>query len=302
LRSRGELREQGSDRGVLVKLFGGDVERLSRAEIEEAVQYHHPEKRLATLPTRPEIRNDMLAPFFGMYARTYEEIKATIAGRARRCARELLQDARFGALVDRLPFEPGTTVVGTGDSITDDYHSWLEILRHLLAQRRPDDRIEVINAGISGDTTSQLLGRFLEVLEEKPDWLITLIGTNDVFFVREPLTKNLVSPEETAKNLRTLRDLAKARGGIRLTWITPPPGIEDRQGPSPAGQPVWRNADLAEVARLVCEVAGEDPLVDLWEIFGDPAELELLLPDGLHPSLAGQRAIAVALVEQLARA
>jgi acyl-CoA thioesterase I len=302
LRSRGELREQGSDEGVLAKLFGGDVERLSRAEIEEAVQYHHPEKRPAALPTRPEIRNDMLAPFFGVDARTYEEIKAAIAGRARRCARELLQDARFGALVDRLPFEPGTTVVGTGDSITDDYHSWLEILRHLLAERRPDDRIEVVNAGISGDTTSQLLGRFLEVLEEKPNWLITLIGTNDVFFVREPLTKNLVSPEETAKNLRTLRDLAKARGGMRLAWITPPPGIEDRQGPSPAGRPVWRNADLAEVARLVREVAGEDPLVDLWEVFGDPAEPELLLPDGLHPSLGGQRAIAVALVERLASA
>ncbi|MDQ3921931.1 MAG: GDSL-type esterase/lipase family protein, partial [Actinomycetota bacterium] len=159
---------------------------MSREEIEEAVQYHHPEKMLARLPTRPEIADDMLALFFGTDARTYGEIKAAFAGRAHRCALELLQDARVRALVDQLPFEPGTTVVGAGDSITDDYHSWLEILRHLLAERRPDLGIEVVNAGISGDTTSRLLGRFLEVLEEGPDWLITLIGTNDVFFVREP--------------------------------------------------------------------------------------------------------------------
>lgn len=276
---------------------------MSREEIEEAVQYHHPEKMLAGLPTRPEIADDMLAPFFGTDARTYGEIKAAFAGRAHRCALELLQDARVRALVDQLPFEPGTTVVGAGDSITDDYHSWLEILRHLLAERRPNHGIEVVNAGISGDTTSRLLGRFLKVLEEGPDWLITLIGTNDVFFVREPLTKNLVSPEESEKNLHTLRDLARARGSIRLVWMTPPPGIEERQDSSPAPQqPVCRNADLAEVAKLVRKVAGEDPLVDLWEVFGDPAEPEFLLPDGLHPSLAGQKAIAVALVERLAQA
>jgi lysophospholipase L1-like esterase len=65
---------------------------------------------------------------------------------------------------------------------------------------------------------------------------------------------------------------------------------------------VWRNADLAEVAKLAREVAGEDPLVDLWEVFGDPASPEFLLPDGLHPSLAGQKATAVALVERLAGA
>lgn len=276
---------------------------MSREEIEEAVQYHHPEKMLAGLPTRPEIADDMLAPFFGTDARTYGEIKAAFAGRAHRCALQLLQDARVRALVDQLPFEPGTTVVGAGDSITDDYHSWLEILRHLLAERRPNLGIEVVNAGISGDTTSRLLGRFLEVLEEGPDWLITLIGTNDVFFVREPLTKNLVSPEESGKNLYTLRDLARARGSIRHVWMTPPPGIEERQDSSPAlQQPVWRNADLAEVVKLVRKVAGKDPLVDLWEVFGDPAQPEFLLPDGLHPSLAGQKAIAAALVERLAQA
>jgi len=274
----------------------------SRTEIEDAIQYHHPEKSLSTLPGGAYIGDGMLAPFFGTDVETYREIKAAFAERARRCAHELLQDGRFVQFVDRLPFEPGTTIVGLGDSITDDYQSWLEILRHLLAERRPGDEIEVVNAGISGDTTSGLLSRLLEVLEKGPAWIVTLIGTNDVAFIREPLTKSLVSQEETGQNLRALRDLVRTLSDARLVWITPPPVIEDRvaQGAPPIG-PVWRNKDLAEVARFVSEMAGEGPLVDLWAAFGEPAQPKFLLPDGLHPSLAGQKAIAAALVEQLVK-
>jgi acyl-CoA thioesterase I len=275
------------------------MEQPPRTEIAEAMQYHHPEKTLAALPGGQGIGDEMLAPFFGTDARTYREIKAAFAGRARRCANELLQDPWFTGLVDLLPFEPGTTIVGLGDSITDDYQSWLEILRHLLAERRPGSRIRLVNAGISGDTSSGLLGRLLDILEGNPAWIMILIGTNDVAFVRDPLTKSLVSPEETGKNLRALRALAETLSAARLVWITPPPAIEERTTEVPAAQPVWRNADLGEVANLVREVAGEDLLVDLWKVFGEPVESELLLPDGLHPSLAGQKAIAAALVKQL---
>jgi len=266
------------------------------------VRYHHPEKTLAMLPTRPEISDEMIAPFFRTDVETYKEIKARLDGRAHRCARELLGDARLADLVARLPFEPETSVVGLGDSITDDLLSWFEILRHLLAETRVASGVRLVNAGISGDTTSKALSRILHVLEEKPAWVLILLGTNDVLFVREPPTKAQVSLEETEKNLHALRDLATAQSGARLAWMTPPPGIEDRQAPSPIEQPVWRNKDLAEVAKLVRKVAGKDPLVDLWEAFGDPAQPKFLLPDGLHPSFAGQKAIATALVERLAGA
>ena len=271
----------------------------TRAEIKESMQYHHPEKTLATLPGGQEIGDETLAPFFATDVRTYREIKAAFAERARRCSRELLRDARFAGFVDQLPFEAGSTVVGLGDSITDDYQSWLEILRHLLAERRPESGIEVVNAGISGDTSSGLLARFLDVLEGDPDWIVILIGSNDVASVREPATKSLVSPQEARKNLRALRDLTETLSEARLAWMTPPPAIEELTTDVPAGQPVWRNADLAEAARLVREVAGDDPLVDLWRAFGDPPQPEFLFPDGLHPSLAGQKAIAAALVERL---
>ena len=42
-----------------------------------------------------------------------------------------------------------------------------------------------------------------------------------------------------------------------------------------------------------------DPVVDLQKIFGCPANPDLLLSEGIHPSLAGHKAIVTALIEQL---
>ena len=59
----------------------------------------------------------------------------------------------------------------------------------------------------------------------------------------------------------------------------------------------WRNDDLAAVAEAVRRQP--DPVVDLYALFGVPANPGWLLPDGLHPSLAGQKAIVTALIERL---
>jgi len=40
-------------------------------------------------------------------------------------------------------------------------------------------------------------------------------------------------------------------------------------------------------------------VVDVQAVFGTPADPELQGPDGVHPSLAGQKAIARAFVERL---
>jgi len=190
--------------------------------------------------------------------------------------------------------------VGLGDSITDDNQSWLEILRHLLAIRRGRDRIEVVNAGVSGDTTSQIISRFLDVVLSAPDWILCLCGTNDARRHGESPTKTLVSAAETERNFAALRHFAATQTSARWVWITPPPVIADKiaahwfLGPL---QVRWRNADLAAVATAARRQG--DPVVDLHAAFGDPPDPDLLLPDGLHPSLAGQKVIAKALVEKL---
>lgn len=275
---------------------------MTPTEVEQltyAIQFYHPEKMLSQLPG---VQNEAtLAALLGIEVDLYRQIRDRFALNARETAQTLLADAEFCHWVDRLPFAPGAVVVGLGDSITDDRQSWLEILRHLLDLRRPDDGIEVVNAGISGDTTTHIISRFFEVAQRQPDWILCLVGTNDVRRHGFPPNQVLVGLAETARNLQHLRDLATRQTRSRWVWMTPATAIEAQIEADWALGPIqerWLNADLVAVANLVRQQP--DPVIDLQAIFGMPPRPELLLSDGLHPSLAGHREIATALVETLA--
>ena len=95
--------------------------------------------------------------------------------------------------------------------------------------------------------------------------------------------------------------MASALTDARWVWITPPTFDEERAAAYPPfqmGQSHWRNADVLAIASFVGEQ--EEPVVDLQAVFGLPADPALQGPDGVHPSLAGQKAIARAFVERLA--
>lgn len=80
---------------------------LTRADLKYVIQFQHPEKMLAGLPTQPEITDAMIAPFFGLQPRAYAEIRAGFAVRAREAAAELLENFDLREQVDRLPFGAG---------------------------------------------------------------------------------------------------------------------------------------------------------------------------------------------------
>lgn len=262
------------------------------------IQFMHPEKMLAGLPGLSDAN---VAALFAIPLAEYQRIKEGFAANARRAAGELLQEPGFAAQVARLPLSAGDVVVGLGDSITDDYQSWLEILRHTLALARPGDNIKVVNAGISGDTTSQMLTRFLGVVLEKPNLIICMAGTNDARTHGPAPVKSLVSIEETARNYAALRHYAATSTGARWVWMTPCSVIEPaiavhwRLG---AYEMAWPQAALDAVAAAIR--AQPEPVVDLQAVFGTPANPALLMDDGLHPCLEGQKAILRALVEKLA--
>ena len=274
------------------------MEELSSEQQAYVLQFQHPKKILAGMPGMSDAT---VAAIFGIAVEVYRRLRAGFAKRALQAAHDLLADAEFADRVDRLPFQPGDTVVGLGDSITDDDQSWLEILRALVQVRRPQDHILVVNAGISGDTTSQMISRFLDVVVQKPDWIICMAGTNDARRHGRWPTKVLVSFEETKKNLDMLRNFAATQTSAQRVWMTPTPVIEEQiardwfLGPR---QLMWSNEDLAVIASAVCDQP--DLVVDLWTAFGTPPDPRLLLPDGLHPSLAGQTTIVSALVDRLA--
>jgi acyl-CoA thioesterase I len=203
--------------------------------------------------------------------------------------------------VDWLPFREGDTVVGVGDSITDDLQSWLEIVRHLILERRPEDGIRVVNAGLSAHTTAMVLRRFIpSVVSLEPDWIVCLLGGNDATRVGSEPNKPQVDIEETAKNLETMRRIAREQTAARWVWMTPPTYNEERASsfaPFKMGQSVFTNRDVVAIGDLVREQ--EDPVVDIQAIFGLPADPDLQGPDGVHPSLAGQKTIARAFVVRL---
>jgi lysophospholipase L1-like esterase len=77
----------------------------------------------------------------------------------------------------------------------------------------------VRNAGVSGNTTAQMLARFdTDVAPYPHDVLALLGGTNDAWAFQVPLAT-------FAANIKAIADKEKARGGITLIGTVPPQGM-----------------------------------------------------------------------------
>lgn len=273
-------------------------------ELRAFLRFAHAEKVLAGYPGLAEDGAEglaqRLAPLYGLYRDDYEAILAAYRAESERAIDALLEAGRVPARLDALPFEPGDTVALVGDSITDDCLSWAQLLRQLVARLDPQGSIRFVDAGVSGDTTAQVVARFLAVLAERPRWILTMIGTNDARRHGWEAERPMLGVAETRANLAYLRTLARGRTDARLVWLTPTPVLEVtvREEPSLRRHEVWwRNEDLAAVAAAVRDLP--DTVVDLWSVFAEAMDESLFL-DGLHPSAKGQALILEALLGRLA--
>lgn len=166
-------------------------------------------------------------------------------------------------------------VVFLGDSLTaglglpedEAYPALLE--ERLEASGRP---VEVINAGVSGDTSAGGLARLDWLLAQDPDVLVVELGPNDGL--------RGLDLDETEANLRQIVSRARAAGArVLLTGLRLPPNY----GPDYAG-------DFRALYPRIAEDLGI-PLVPFL-LEGVGGEPELNLPDGLHPNARGQRRLA----------
>jgi lysophospholipase L1-like esterase len=265
------------------------------------VQYIHPEKSFFWVPGLAN--DDVRAGLYGLDVATYLAIRAEFTAVARRVAEELLAEESFADKVDRLPFERNAVVAVLGESDTDSLQSWFEILRQLLDLRRPEDGIELVNSGISALTTTQAFNPFMPVLAQQPTWILCALGANDVARMGPEPTKTLVSLDETTRNLAELRRLAGIATQARWVWLTRMP-IDDarmetyapfQMGPVPF---IWRNPDLEAINEWLRDQP--ESVVDIYAGFGRPVPPEFQEPDGLHPTLAGHKALAREFVDRLA--
>ena len=227
--------------------------------LEWLVRFQRPGAVLA-LHDLPPLAEPVEAALFGL---TEDGLRAR-----RRDQERAVRAAAHG--LPEPPFGAGELVVGLGDSITSDAHSWFE----LLAAR---SHARFLNAAISGDTTADLRKRAYRIAALRADWVLVMAGTNDC---QRHRGERLVSAAETARNIRAL-DAALRRTCPRVIWIAPPPVDEPSLGAELTARGLaFRNADVQAVAAALPAGAIDiRPGYEGWE-------------DGLHPTPAGQRQIA----------
>jgi acyl-CoA thioesterase-1 len=170
------------------------------------------------------------------------------------------------------------TILVLGDSLTDGFGlSRKEAYPALIAEkmRSANYRFEVINAGSSGDTTSDGLRRLPALLRGKRiDVLILALGINDAF--------RGVPIEQMRSNLQAIIDQTRARHpdvSIIIAGMQLP--LESSDGYVRSfGEMFGALAEKNRTALIPYLLEG---------VGGDP---DLNLPDRIHPNAAGQRILA----------
>jgi len=212
-------------------------------------------------------------------------------------------------------------IVCFGDSTTDasyvntdeDFsfaYKDLKVYSDLLQEefkRLFSQSVEIINSGVSGDTTLDAKLRFQkDVLDHNPDMVIIQFGVNDQSIRQDiGLTKAIISIEDFAYNilffisrirkitpniLLMTPGLILWRDHFKSKYFESPYDINSKLGLSnnlPEYVEVLRNIALKENIALIDVFKEETKLSQL-----DNNALNNMLPDGLHPSSEGHKFIA----------
>jgi acyl-CoA thioesterase-1 len=173
----------------------------------------------------------------------------------------------------KLPEYEGT-IAAVGDSLTEGQGVAEEFAYPALLEERLQShgyRYRVVNAGISGETSSGTLARINWILTLKPDIVILVIGANDGFRGIDPeLIKSNI--HNTIKTLRE-NNVVIVLGGMQMV------------------QNLGKDYTTA-FANIYPEVARvEDVILIPFFLSGVAANRALNQADGIHPTQEGYRKI-----------
>jgi acyl-CoA thioesterase I len=171
-------------------------------------------------------------------------------------------------------------IVALGDSLTAGYgldaeDSFPAVLEAELRARGHD--VEVVNAGVSGDTTRGGLERLDWAIPEDTDAVIVELGANDAL--------RGVEPGATRDNLdRIMRRLVERDLPVLLAGMQAPPNLGDDYAAA-------FNAIFPDLAER------HDVLFYPFFLEGVAAERQFNQSDGMHPNEAGVREIARRMID-----
>ena len=203
-------------------------------------------------------------------------------------------------------FEHGDRIVFAGDSVTDmgsacpvgDQggenlgRSYVRIIDNMLAAWYPERIIAILNAGISGNTSRDLLARWdRDILGCSPMWVSICIGINDVWrqFDSPAIKEQTISPEEYRENVRKmiLTEKPHVKGIFLMTPYYMEPNASD-----------FMRARMDEYGAICKELAEEYGciFIDLQAMFSKYCSVRhssYLAWDRVHPNQIGATLIAL---------
>lgn len=173
------------------------------------------------------------------------------------------------------PAADGRRIVFLGDSLTaglglDEDQAYPAVIEHELGAAGTP--VQVVNAGVSGDTSAGGLSRLSWLLGQHPDVLVVALGANDGM--------RALPVEETEKNLREIIRRSQAAGvRVLLLGMRIPPNY----GPD------YTDRFEAIYPRIAAEL--QVPLVPFL-LAGVGGVRSLNQEDGIHPTAEGQEILA----------
>lgn len=179
-------------------------------------------------------------------------------------------------------------IVCFGDSVTGVYYhtggrrAWCDLVGLALRQIYPHAQVEMINAGVSGNSTADGLRRMeADVLRHHPQLVVAMFGLNDV---------TRVSPEDFRANLRQIVQRSQ-QVGAEVILMTP-----TLVSAGDAARPLWKVADYAQITR---EIGRElkVPVTDTFRAFQAIQAIDhrawiRLMSDAIHPNMRGHKVLA----------
>lgn len=200
--------------------------------------------------------------------------------------------------IPRIPLRNGDRVLFFGDSITEQGvkpNGYVTLIKNELNARHPERKIEIIDAGVSGNRVPDLLRRVAQdVIDAKPTVVVIYIGINDVWhWALEG--HHGTTKDQYESDLREV--VARIQyAGAKVILCTPSVIGEKREGRNP------HDAMLDEYAAISRKI-GLDlgvRLCDLRKSFVDYLKIHnkqdreegILTTDGVHLNDEGNKLVA----------
>jgi lysophospholipase L1-like esterase len=210
----------------------------------------------------------------------------------------LLMATLAGCAGTSMIVHPNERIVFFGDSITElgvKANGYVSLIREELGKRYPNEGIEIVGAGISGNKVTDLESRLAkDILDRTPSIVVIYIGINDVWHWALP-NHTGTTRERFEQGLREI--IARIKySGAEVILCTPSVIGEKHDGTN------TQDAALEEYAAISRRIAADRGIhvCDLRKAFlsylkehnKENKEKDVLTSDGVHLNDAGNRLVA----------